>query len=349
MNQSPTSPYADLPDHAFWKTAVSTRSMFDISALWTPRFALDATTPVVTYGSCFAQHIGAALRQRGFNWLNMEPPAGDAPRTDPAFHYNVFSARIGNIYTTTLLRQWVRWAAGAATPPDEFWTCGDRIKDPFRPRIEPDGFASLAEAQRSRRVTLNSFADSIRRAQVFVFTLGLTERWHHLTEGYEYPLCPGTAAGTFDPTLHGFDTLGFADTLESLWDAIHLMRQINPDLRVLLTVSPVPLTATMSGDHVIPATTLSKSILRAVCGELARTLPHVDYFPAYEIISSPAFRGTFFAPNQRDVAAKGVDCVMQHFFDALDTSPAHAPAPPPPDPAHVICEEALLARAKGLH
>lgn len=350
MNHISLSPYSDLPDHAFWKTAVAAQSMFDLSDLWTPKFHFGPKMPMVTYGSCFAQHIGGALRARGFNWLNMEPSPGPASQTSRAFNYDVFSARTGSIYTTTLLRQWVRWATGDATPPDEFWASGDRVQDPFRPRIEPTGFASRQEAQRSRQVTINSFADSIRRAQVFIFTLGLTERWRHLQHGFEYPLCPGTAGGTFDAKTHGFDKLSFADTLESLWDAIRLMRQMNPELRFIFTVSPVPLTATMSGDHVIPATTLSKSILRAVCGELAQTLPHVDYFPAYEIISSPAFRGSFYAPNQRDVAAKGVEFVMQHFFDAQSASP---PLPstkiPSPDPANIICEEALLARAKGLH
>lgn len=350
MNHISLSPYADLPDHAFWKTAVSARSMFEISDLWAPKFHVGPKTPIVTYGSCFAQHIGSALRARNFNWLNMEPSPGAAPQTDRAYNYNVFSARTGSMYTTTLLRQWVHWAAGDTTPPDEFWISANQVHDPFRPRIEPGGFASLSEAQRSRRVAINSFGDSIRRARVFVFTLGLTERWHHLHKGHEYPLCPGTAAGSFDVKTHGFDNLSYADTLESLWDAVRLMRQINPKLRFIFTVSPVPLTATMSGDHIIAATTLSKSILRAVCGELAQTLPHVDYFPAYEIISSPAFRASFYAPNQRDVAAKGVEFVMQQFFDAqAGTSTTPDTHTPRPDPADIICEEALLARAKGLH
>jgi hypothetical protein len=356
VNHPARTPYGDLPPRALWKKAVNTRSMFDVADLWSPKFRITPKMPVVTYGSCFAQHIGRALQSRDFNWLNTEKGAGQTPQADRAFNYGVFSARTGSIYTTMLLLQWVRWASGAQTPPDAFCKQGDRFHDLFRPQIEPDGFATKADARRSQRTTIDAFATSIRKARVFVFTLGLTERWRHLVEGHEYPLCPGNVAGRFDPDVHGFDNLGFADTLESLWQAIEIMRGMNPKLQFILTVSPVPLTATMSGEHVITATTYSKSVLRAVCGELVQSLPHVDYFPAYEIISSPVFRATFYKPNQRDVVASGVDFVMRHFFDALQTSQpngrrddgALAPHHPAMN-AEVVCEEALLARAAGLH
>ncbi|WP_370400514.1 GSCFA domain-containing protein [Sulfitobacter sp. JB4-11] len=347
MNRPLPTPYADLADRAFWKNAVNARSLFDIADLWTPKFSIGPKMPVATYGSCFAQHLGRALRARDYNWLNAEPGAGQSPQTNRAFHYGVFSARTGRIDTTTLLLQWVRWAVGDITPPDAFWNAAGRFHDPFRPSIEPQGFASMDEAKRSRQTTIDAFATSIRKARVFVLTLGQTERWRHLQQGYEYPLCPGHAGGQFDPDTHGFDNLGFAETLESLWDAIKIMRRMNPKLRLVLSVSPVPLSATMSGQHVIPATTYSKSVLRAVCGELVQQLPHVDYFPAYEILSSPAFRASFFEPNQRDITRTGVEFVMEHFFDGH--AGAQTPTAQPDKSAHIICKDALLANERGMH
>ena len=41
-------------------------------------------------------------------------------------------------------------------------------------------------------------------------------------------------------------------------------------------------------------------------------------FPSYEIINSPAFRGSFFEPNQRNVSIVGVNHVMKLFFDSLN-------------------------------
>jgi hypothetical protein len=77
----------------------------------------------------------------------------------------------------------------------------------------------------------------------------------------------------------------------------------------------VPLTATASGQHVLSATSYSKSVLRAVAGQILADFRHVDYFPSYEIVTHPIYRGMFFAPNQRSVVQEGVDIVMQNFFD----------------------------------
>jgi hypothetical protein len=80
----------------------------------------------------------------------------------------------------------------------------------------------------------------------------------------------------------------------------------------------VPLTATMSGNHVLIATIESKSILRSVAGHLSKIFDFVDYFPSYEIINSPPFRGTFFESTQRNVNKIGVNHVMNQFFGALN-------------------------------
>jgi len=233
---------------------------------------------------------------------------------------------------------------GRDTPPDEVWEQEGRFFDPFRPRIEPGGFASAQEVLDMRAVTQEAFLRAIRTAQVFVFTLGLTESWFH-TDGHEYPMCPGTAAGTFDPDHHQFKNQRFEDIRTALVQSIHLMRRENPQIKFLITVSPVPLTATNSGQHVAVATMHSKSILRTVAGDVAETLKGVDYFPSYEIINSPAFRSVFFEPNMRSVNPRGVDFVMDTFFRALEQKhglpPASQAAPPTAD--DIACEEALLA------
>lgn len=71
------NPYSTLPDRAFWKKTVAEKSIFDISNLWSPKFKITKDSRVVTFGSCFAQHIGNALDSRGFNWVSTEiPPKG---------------------------------------------------------------------------------------------------------------------------------------------------------------------------------------------------------------------------------------------------------------------------------
>ena len=351
------NPYEKLPEIAFWRPAVAQKHFSAIGPLWSPKFDIRPEQKWVTFGSCFAQHIGRALKERGFSWLSTEPPPPELSESEAKrFNYNVFSCRTGNIYTTSLLLQWTRWAVGGEKAPDEVWEKDGRYFDPFRPAIEPGGFASREELLSLRRETIQAFGKAIRQANFFVFTLGLIESWRNKKEQYEYPACPGTIAGAFDPELHEFRYLDIFEVVDSLRAAIELMRKVNPALRIMLTVSPVPLTATNSGRHVMVATTEAKSLLRTAAGQLARTYDCVDYFPSYEIITSPVMQGMFFEPNRREVSPMGVDFVMDHFFACL-----HQPSRPaaqqreiraqsgtqPQQDARaqyeIVCEEELLA------
>ncbi len=349
-------PYTNLPDRAFWKTAIANKNMFDIDGLWIPKFGLSRRDKIATFGSCFAQHIGKALTANGYAWLNTEPtPFGLALENAKKFNYNVFTCRTGNIYTTSLLRQWVEWASKNNTSPAEYWLTDTRFYDPFRPNIEPNGYQSEQEMFLSRQATINNFKSAITQSNIFIFTLGLTESWFNGKNGYEYPMCPGTVAGSFNPQEHVFVNQKFNAIKDNLENAILMMRQLNAGLRFILTVSPVPLTATNSGNHVLAATLESKSILRAVAGELIREYDFIDYFPSYEIINAPPFKGVFFEANQRSVGQHGVDFVMHSFFQSLKTHPEHAAPEARPHPVksaaatgnqksadELVCEELIL-------
>lgn len=352
------NPYSQLDDRAFWRLAVADRSLFDIANLWSPKFPMRKSGAWATFGSCFAQHLSAALKANGFNWCNFEPaPSRVGSEIAKTFNYGVFSARTGNLYTTSLLLQWVRWALGEQPVPTEVWEAQGRYFDPFRPAIEPGGFASESEVVAARERTLAALVRCLKETQYFVFTLGLTEAWFNRDAGYEYPMCPGTVAGTFDEAQHRFENLKHRDVRDALTAAMKLMRSVNPSMKFILTVSPVPLTATNSGEHVLVATSHSKSVLRSVAGELASSMRSVDYFPSYEIISSPPYRASFFEPNLRSVNPRGVGLVMEHFFAGLATTTPPGKAAKPlagssqtktadPD-SDVVCEEVLLDAFSG--
>lgn len=345
-------PYSDLPSKAFWRSGVAEHNALHIRGLWSPKFAIKPRHKIVTAGSCFAQHIGRALSARGYQWFDAEPASthlDDALRKQ--FNYGVFSFRTGNIYTARMLVQWLRLALDDAPQDDlsEIWEQDGRFFDPLRPAIEPDGFASADEVLRARDVTLAAIRRALDTANIFVFTMGLTESWRNRDTGLEYALCPGTLAGSFDPEKHDFVNQDYVSIRRDMVTAMRMMRRRNPRLQVLLTVSPVPLTATASGQHVLTATTYSKSVLRAVAGQLQSEFKFVDYFPSYEIITSPTFRGMFYAPNARSVVQAGVDHVMENFFhDQGAVKPVQTPkvepeaAPAPKSDADVQCEEEML-------
>ncbi len=309
-------PYKDLPPSAFWRSAVAERHPLHIDHLWTPKFQVRPEDQIVTAGSCFAQHFSQALRARGYSWLNAEPaPDLLKPEDAAAFNYGIFSFRTGNIYTARILLQWLELAFGKRDPIEDVWEKKGRFYDPLRPAIEPNGFASIEELHASRAVACHAIRRAVKEADLFVFTMGLTESWQNIEGGFEYAICPGTMAGAFDPERDRFENQDYEHIHRDMRDAIRLITAENPEVRILLTVSPVPLTATASGEHVLVATTHSKSILRAVAGAMAAQFDHVDYFPSYEIITNAAYGGMFYAPNKRSVVPEGVDVVMKSFFD----------------------------------
>jgi hypothetical protein len=348
-------PYKNLNENSFWASAVANRNMFDIDGLWTPKYRITKTQKIATFGSCFAQHIGRALASRGFKWMIAEPaPTGLSKSNTRRFNYGVFSARTGNIYTVSLFKQWVSWAIGATPPPNEVWEKDGRYYDPFRPNVEPNGFATEIEMIRSRERAIEAFKECLVGSHIFVFTLGLTESWRNKVHNYEYPMCPGTVAGEFDKDQHEFINQDFPFIRKTLTEAIKLVRELNPQIKFLLTVSPVPLTATNSGKHVLVATMESKSILRAVAGQISGQASYVDYFPSFEIINAAPYRGTFFESNQRSVNHAGVSHVMNMFFNCLNAifpiemettkqTENSQPEGPSKSDDDVVCEEELLS------
>jgi predicted Zn-dependent protease len=80
------------------------------------------------------------------------------------------------------------------------------------------------------------------------------------------------------------EILSYQKCEAALLAAIDAVRSSNPTIKILVTTSPVPLSATFSGQDIRIANTYSKSILRAVCGALTLKRPLVDYFPSYESV-----------------------------------------------------------------
>lgn len=180
---------------------------------------------------------------------------------------------------------------------------------------------------------------------VLIFTLGLTECWERKSDKTVFPTAPGTIAGKFDRALHRLRRLRVRDVVADMTSFWERLKAINPGVRMILTVSPVPLVATATDDHVLPATVHSKSILRAAAGELALDLQDVWYFPSYEIISSHPARGMFFDPDLRSVNPIGVETVMKHFFKGSSFEGNTCVGDATDSDSSVICDEEAILKA----
>ena len=305
-----------MPDYAFWRRAVVNRKTEDVDPVVNAQFKISETDKIASAGSCFAQHIARILKENSFNFFITELPHPLINAVDlNKYNYGVYSARYGNIYTARQLLQLFDRAYGFFLPAENYWRSesGSYI-DPFRPQIQPEGFASLNELDADRKQHFNCVKTMFENMDIFIFTLGLTECWLSKEDGAAYPVCPGVAGGSFDRKKYFFHNFNVEDTVNDLRKFIKKLKGINSGCRIILTVSPVPLVATAAGRHVLTSTTYSKSVLRVAADQITNLFNNVAYFPSYEIITGNFSRGRYFGEDLRAVTSEGVEHVMRLFL-----------------------------------
>ena len=302
------NPYKDLKQERFWRYGVALSDPRNVANIHAPKWGIAPDDTVVTMGSCFAQHIATWLRERDLN-----VPFFD---TDDNIKSRNFSANYGNIYTVRQALQLTAEIAGLRRCSDTAWQAQDGFVDPLRPNVFVAPVASGDAIGELRKAHLKAVEKAFTDLDILVFTLGLTEAWQVNACGTVLPVAPGVAGGDFDPLKYSFVNFTYPEIradLEQFCTAIREMRG-GRDFRLILTVSPVPLTATYEERHILQSTTYSKAVLRAVAGDFASENGFADYFPSFEIINNPAARSSFFEDNLRSVKSDAVETVMTHFM-----------------------------------
>ena len=260
----------------------------------------------------------------------------------------MYSARYGNIYTVRQLLQLAQEVAGEWTPQNYIWEKNGTFYDALRPAVEPEGLNSPEEVVDHRQFHVSRVKELFESLDLFIFTLGLTEIWVHKESGTVYPTAPGTLAGDFDEKIYEFQNPNFRSINRDMRDFVKVIMRIRKDkkFKMILTVSPVPLTATASGKHVLSSTIYSKSVLRAIAGHWAEK-SFVDYFPSYEIVANPRMHASTYTDNLRSVRNETVETVMKHFFtEHKAIHQKRIKSPPTKPPRNLIediqCEDVLL-------
>ena len=343
MSASYEHPYRHLPATSFWKQAVAEIALDSFDPVVEPAFTITKTETVATAGSCFAQHISRALIAGGFNFLNAEPPDARA-----ALNSATFSARYGNIYTCLQLRQLFERAYGLFLPVDTAWRRPDgRYVDPFRPTEFPEGFASVEDVLVARETHLAAVRRVFETCGVFVFTLGLTESWIAGADGAALPIPPGVVGApeeqrTYEPVNQDVDVMR-----NDMLRFVDYLRSVNPAVRIILTVSPVPLVATFERQHVLVSNTFSKSTLRVVADYVSKQRANVMYFPSYEIVAAMP-RIDAFERDFRSVRSETVDFVLSIFkARCCESRPGAAQTARAPSRDGQIADGAPGARGAG--
>lgn len=128
------------------------------------------------------------------------------------------------------------------------------------------------------------FADLIRKTDVFIITLGLTEVWYN--KQTNEPMWKAIQKEEYDPKIHGFKISTFQENYDNLWKIHDIIRKTRPEAHLIFTLSPIPLKATFRPISCITANVASKATLRAALDQIFRDITdkNLHYFPSYEII-----------------------------------------------------------------
>ena len=351
-----SNPYSDLADHRFWRKAVASVPPFAIDPIIDLPFTIAATDKVATAGSCFAQHIARQLQSSGFHYYQPETvPAGMSAARAQELGYGMYSCRYGNVYTTRQLLQLFDRAFGHFKPELDVWTRPDgRFVDPFRPRITPEGYATIEELHADREAHFAAVRTMFETLDVFLFTFGLTECWRHKSDGAVLQLAPGVAGGEWNPDEYEFWNSRIADVAGDFLQFVDKLRAINPKARVIVSVSPVPIIATMVPRHVLVSNSASKSILRVAADEVSSARPDIAYFPSYDLVSFGPNAARYYSDSMRELTPIGVSAVMRVFFEHFaDSAPQTSPikalkldiAREAADVAKIVCDEEAIEAA----
>jgi len=267
------------------------------------------TTRVSVIGSCFASNFRLWLLNNGYNFCQFE----DGPFT------SVGSLRTGPLFNPGSVRQLVDWAYYGFTPVDTSWIVDGRLCDPYRKFMSwPTKRDMIIEREAHFAATRNM----IEQSDVLILTLGLSEVWRNREDKSCYYLIP--PPGILDERYHEHVLLTVDECLSHLDRFYAIVQEKNPKLRLITTLSPVPLMASYFDRHAVVSDAISKATLRTALHWFCQNHPEVIYFPSYEMaVRTPDWP---YQPDNRHVhPGPVVDRIMRSFMSNYG-DPADLPA-----------------------
>jgi hypothetical protein len=239
---------------------------------------------VLTIGSCFAEVIGSKLKQNKVNAL-----------------VNPFGTIFNPVSVCLLLQA----AAGKAYDFEQhlvehngIWYAYD-----FHSSLSSPNKEKLLQQIQER---VQHTKQQLQQASLLIITLGTAVAYRLSDTGKVVANCHKLPAKHFSRVL-----LRNEEVLPEFEETLQLLRQLNPKLGILLTVSPVRhIKETLSTNSV------SKATLRVLCHQLEEAHEQVQYFPAYEIMMDDLRDYRFYKQDMIHPTKVAEDYIWQKFVTA---------------------------------
>lgn len=228
-------------------------------------FVWGADVNVFSIGSCFAREIEVVLQEHGCCVNSLSPLV--------SFEGEGFPVSLLNEYNPGSMAQRINWAFNSEDLGERGIVKRD---DRYVDLLINSEKTHNKEWVLSRRRRIQEIYKHLPKSNLVVITLGLTEAWYDTQEQIYLNRIP-----PFDNNdRYVLRVLDVKDCLDLLEPAIKQFT--DREIPVLLSVSPIPLTISFTGEDAVIANENSKSTLRLVAKQIAENNHLVDYFPSYE-------------------------------------------------------------------
>lgn len=253
-------------------------------------FSLHHKDLFITLGSCFSDQIGKRLSSNKFDTL-----------------VNPF----GTIFNPLSVFELIDMAMEPSTALEEALLHRDglyynyKLHSSFRNRDKKKLFETIQKQ-------LNLTQQRLTKAKVLFLTFGTAWVYRTKDSGMLVTNCHKQAQKKFDKHL-----LSVEEIMTAFMSMKELIHEINPDLQIVLTVSPVRHTR-----ESLSLNATSKAILRLACHYLSDLAEDVHYFPSYEIVTDDLRDYRFYEKDLIHPNEQAIDYIWDIFiktFCAADT------------------------------
>jgi hypothetical protein len=156
---------------------------------------------------------------------------------------------------------------------------------------------------------LQTGQEQLANATFLLVTLGSAHVWTYLPQNRIVANCHKLPAKDFSRRR-----LSVEETVEALYPVFAALGQQNPNLQIILTVSPVRYLRDGFVEN-----QLSKATLLLACEQLRQRLPQVQYFPAYELLMDDLRDYRFYGEDLVHPSNTAVNYIWKNFGQVFFT------------------------------
>ena len=260
--------------HGRWGNIAERFTSDLMSVVPTPKLKLSATDRFFCIGSCFVRNIELELIYRDIPVLSKRISC-------PKEEFGHRPTGMVTKYTTASMLNELKWVLDPPPPQDVLVETNGGWIDFQLHTVVP---VCLERAVERRRYLTEDYFARLRETDVLIITLGYVETWIDTATGFYLNMAPSPIEVRKHPGRFELERTDAAVNLKHLIEIREVLRKLAPECQIVITVSPVPMNATFSGEDVLVANTYSKATLRTAAQAFADAFSDVEYFPSYELV-----------------------------------------------------------------